>query len=133
MRYFVHVDNKMKDILILEQRPTDGLDDTTLTAEKQYSINFTAHNKNVLFKLANNGANTYIFFNGVEIIKFKVEDSEIKATPLCLGNGSKDFSVDNMKESGFHGYVYDFRVDCDANAVDDILDIHKYLMKNNGI
>ena len=77
-----------------------------------------------MFKLANNGANTYIFVNGVEIIKFKVEDSEIKATPLCLGNASKDFSVDNMKESGFHGYVYDFSVDYDANAVDDIFIRH---------
>ena len=51
MRYSVHVDNKMKDILILEQRPTDGLDDTTLTAEKQYSINFTAHNKEFCLSL----------------------------------------------------------------------------------
>ena len=29
--------------------------------------------------------------------------------------------------------VYDFRVDFDATDVDDILDIHKYLMKNNNI
>ena len=34
---------------------------------------------------------------------------------------------------GLNGYVYDFSVDCDAIAVDDILDIHKYLMKKNGI
>ena len=30
-----------------------------------------------------------------------------------------------MKETGFYGYVYDFSVDCNAIAVDDILDIHK--------
>ena len=46
---------------------------------------------------------------------------------------SKDWSVDNMKKKGFNGYVYDFSVDCDAIAVDDILDIHKYLMKKNNI
>ena len=58
---------------------------------------------------------------------------KIVATPLCLGNISKDWSVDNMKKTGFNGYVYDFSVDYDAIAVDDILDIHNYLMKKNDI
>ena len=38
-----------------------------------------------------------------------------------------------MKKAGLNGYVYDFSVNYDAIAVDDILDIHKYLMKKNGI
>ena len=76
-----------------------------------------------------NGANCYLFVNGGEIIKCKGKDSEIAATPLCLGTNSKDFSVDNMKKIGFYGYFYDYSVDYDAVAVDDILDIHKYLMK----
>ena len=50
-----------------------------------------------------------------------------------MGNMSKDFSVDNMKKTGLNGYVYDFNADYDAIAVDDILDIHKCLMKKNGI
>ena len=79
------------------------------------------------------GANIYLFVNGTEIIKFIAKDSEIVATQLCLGNISKDFSVDNMKKTRLYGYVYDFSVDCDAIAVDDILDIHKYLMKKNGV
>ena len=37
----VHVNNKKKDNLILGEVPTQGLDDTTLTAEAKYSINFT--------------------------------------------------------------------------------------------
>ena len=36
-----------------------------------------------------------------------------------------------MKRTGFTGYVYDFSVDYDAIRVDDIKDIHKYLMKND--
>ena len=36
-----------------------------------------------------------------------------------------------MKKAGLNGYVYDFSVDYDAIAVDDILDIRKYLMKKN--
>ena len=38
-----------------------------------------------------------------------------------------------MKKTGLNGYVYDFSVDCDAPAVDNILDIHKYLLKKNAI
>ena len=70
---------------------------------------------------------------GTEIIKFKAKYSEIVATPLCLGNISKDFSVDNMKKKGLSQYVYDFSVDYDSIAVDDVLGIHKYLMKKNNI
>ena len=80
-----------------------------------------------------NGASSYLFVNGTEIHKFKAKDSEIVASPLCLGNISKDVSVDNMKKTGLNGYVYDFSVDYDAIAVDEILDIHKYLMEKNGI
>ena len=76
-----------------------------------------------------NGAKSYLFFNGTEIYKFRAKHSEIVATPLCLGNISKDWSVDNMKKTGFNGYVYDFSIDYDAIAVDHILGIHKYLMK----
>ena len=50
-----------------------------------------------------------------------------------LGNISKDSSVDNMKKAGFTGYVYDFSVDYDPVAVDDIKDIRKYLMKKDNI
>ena len=71
--------------------------------------------------------------NGTEIYKFKAKDSEIAATPLCLGIISKDWSTDNMKKTGFNGYVYDFSVDCDATDVDDIKGIHKYSMKKNNI
>ena len=70
-----------------------------------------------------------MFVNGTEIYKFKAKDSEIVAAPLCLGNISKDWSVDNMKKTEFNSYVYDFRVDYDAIAFDDILDIHYSIIK----
>ena len=50
-------------------------------------------------------------------------------SPIYLGNISKDWSADNMKRTGFTGYIYDFSVDYYSIAVDDIKDIHKYLMK----
>ena len=75
----------------------------------------------------------YLFVNGTEIIKFKAKDSEIVATLFCLENILKDFSVDNMKKAGLNVYVYDFSVDYEAISVDDMLDIHTYLMKNNSM
>ena len=45
----------------------------------------------------------------------------------------KRHSVDKMKNTRLSVYVYDFSVDCDAIAVDDILDIHKYLMRKNNM
>ena len=80
-----------------------------------------------------NGANSYLFINGVELIKFKAKDSEITLYPLCLGNISKDWLVDNMKKTGFNGCIYDFNVDYNAIAVSDITEIHKYLMEKNKI
>ena len=99
-----------------------------------YSINFTENNKKFCLSLHYNGTNSYLFVNGTEIYKFKAKDSETVASSLCLGNISKDFSVDNMKKNiGLNGYVYDFSVDYDAIAVDGILEIHKYLMEKNNM
>ena len=41
MSFSVHVDNKKKGILVVGERPIPGLDGTTLTAEKKYSIDVT--------------------------------------------------------------------------------------------
>ena len=126
------IDNKKKDILILGKGPTQGLEHT-LTAEKMYSINFSKEQTKFSLSLHCNGVNSYLFVNGREIHKFKAKDSEIVATSLCLGNISKDWSIANMKKPGFNRYVYDFSVDYDAIAFDDILDIRNYLMKQNDI
>ena len=129
----VHVDNKKKDILILGEGLKQGLDDTTSTAEKMYSINFTVTKNKFCLSWHYDGANSYLFVNGTKIIEFKAKDSEVGANPLCLGNISEDFSAGNIKKIGSHGYVFDFSVDYDTIAVDEILDIHKYLMEKNNI
>ena len=86
------IDNRKKYILILG--PMQGLQHI-LAAEKMYSINFSKEQSCV--RLHYNGANSYLFINGKEIHKFKAKDSEIVATALCLGNYSKDWSLDNKK------------------------------------
>ena len=124
----VQVNNKTKDILILGKGPTEGLENT-LTAEKMHSISFTVTKRKFCLSLHYNGANSYLFVNGTEIYKFMEKDSEIVAAPLCLENISNDWSVDNMKKTGFNGYFYVFSVDYDATDFDDIIDIDNYLMK----
>ena len=121
-------------MLVLGRGPTKGLE-STLTAEKICSINFTVTTttKNCL-SLPYNGSNSYLFANGKEIIKFKAKDSNIVPRPLCLSSISKDWSTDKMKKTGFTGYVSDFSVDYNnVVTVDDIKDIHNYLMKKNNI
>ena len=91
------IDNRKKDILILGKGPTQGLEHT-LSAQKIYSINFTEKDKILCLSLHYNKENSYLFVNGTEIIKFKSKDPEILPYPLCLGNISRDWSVDNMKQ-----------------------------------
>ena len=102
----LHIDNKLKDILILGKGLTDGLDDTLLTAEKE-------------------------FVNSAEMKKFKPKDSKINAAPLYIVYVSKGyiFHIIKLKNTGLYRYVYDFSVDYDSIGVDDILNTNKYLMK----
>ena len=116
-----NTDRRKKDILILGKGLTQGLE-YTLSAEKMYSINFTINNKKFCLNLHYNGANSYLFVNGTEFYKFKAKDSEIAATPLCVGNIWKDWSVDNLKKTALNGYVYDFSADYNAIAADDMLE-----------
>ena len=55
----VHIGNKGKDILILCKDPTQGLVNTTLTAEAQYSINFSLSNRKFCLSLHYNGSNSF--------------------------------------------------------------------------
>ena len=85
-----------------------------------YSINFTVTRKKFFLSLHYNRASSYLFVNGTEIIKFKAKDPEIVATPLYLGQITKEFSEDNAKKTGLNGYVYEISVDYDAIAVADV-------------
>ena len=121
-------------MLITKQEDNTRQDNTTIYAESLYSINFPKTNTKFWLSLHYNGANSYLFVNGTVIIKFQAKDSEIVANPLSLVNISKDFFVDSLKKkTGLNRYAYDFIVDYDAIAVDNILDIHKYLMEKNNI
>ena len=87
----VHIDHKKKYILILGEGLPQELDDTTLTAEAKYPINFTQSGQRFILSLHYTRSNSFLFVNATKIDQFKAKDSEIKKYPLCLGNISGDF------------------------------------------
>ena len=70
-----------------------------------------------------------LFVNAIKIYQLKTKTSGIKDYALCLGNISKDFTINNMKKTGLKGVVKLFSLDFNPVDTNDILDIHKYLMK----
>ena len=85
----VHANNKVNNILVLGKDFIQGINNTTIYAEKTYSTNFTKSRTRFCLSLHYYGDNSYLFVNGTEICKFKAKDSETVATPLCLGNISR--------------------------------------------
>ena len=98
----VHVDNKNKYILMLCKGTTRGLDNTTLTAEAKYFINFSRRQRKFCSSLHYDGSNNFLFINATKIYQFQAKNSEIKPYPLCLGNNT----ANNMKKNRLNGYVY---------------------------
>ena len=77
-RSSVPTDNKNKDILILGEKATPGLDDTTLTAKAKYPIDFTQSRKRFMLSLHYNGRKSFLFVNSTKTYQIKAKDSEIK-------------------------------------------------------
>ena len=107
----VHVDNKGTDTLILGEGPTQGLVDTTLTAEAKCPINFSQSGKRFALSLHYNGSNSFLFVNATKVYQFKAKNSEIKDYALCLHNAPNDFTTNDVKKkTGLKGVVKCFSV-----------------------
>ena len=102
----VHIDNKKKDILIFPLSSTQRLDDTALTAEAKYPIDFTQSGKRFVLSLHYNGSYSFLFVNATKTYQFKAKYSETKKYPLCLGNISGNFSANNVKKKNSIKWVF---------------------------
>ena len=89
---------EIKNILVLVEGSTKGLEDATITAAAKYLFNFTESEKWFVLRLHYNGSNSSLFVNIVKLYLFRAKDSEIKLYQVCLGNVSKHFKLDNMKK-----------------------------------
>ena len=124
----VHSNNKANNILIMGDGFVQGINDTTLYAEKIYNKNFSAVDEKFVLSLHYNGDNSYLFVNGKQELKFKAKDEQIVKEILCLGNLSDDWTALNATKTGLYGNVYDFAVDYTETSVGNIYNIHRYLM-----
>ena len=70
---------------------------STLTAEAKYPISFKQSGETFLLSLLRNLSNSSLFVNATKIYRLNAKDSEIKDYTQCLGNISKDFSINNIK------------------------------------
>ena len=70
-----------------------------------------------------------MFINATKVYQFKAKNSEIKYYRPSLGNISKDFTINDIKNTKSRGVVNFFYVDFNPIDTNDIVDIHKYLME----
>ena len=129
----IHSNNKANNIFIMGDGFVQGINDTTLYAEKIYSQNFTAVNKIFVLSLHYNVADSYLFVNGKQELKYKAKDDQIVKEILCLGNISDGWTSANAQKTGLWGEIYEFAVDYASTNIGDIYNVHRYLMKKHNI
>ena len=129
----VRANNKADNIYVMGDLFVQGINDTTLYAEKVYSQNFTAVNKKFVLSLHYNSDNSYLFVNGKQELKFKAKDDQIVKEILCLGNISDDWTTANAEKTGFCGEIYDFDVDYTKTSINDVYNVPRYLMKKHDV
>ena len=86
----VHTNNKANNIYVMGDLFVQGINDTTLYAEKIYSQNFTKSSKKFILSLHYDDDDSYLFVNGRQELKFKAKDDQIISEGLCLGNLSSE-------------------------------------------
>ena len=127
-----HTDNRKNNFLVLGEGLTSGINDSTGSAEKKFSINFSKANTKLCLSLHCNGDESYLYVNKTEICKFKTKDN-ISWYSFSLGSISKDFTKNEQSEISLNGFVYDLSVDHSSIKKEGILNIHQYLMIKNNI
>ena len=111
-----------------------GINDTTIYAEKLFHNNFTEFGVKSVLSLHYNGDNSYLFANGRQELKFKAKDDQIISEGLCLGNLSNEWTKSESERTGLYGNIYHFVVDYKPIVgVDPIYDMHRYLMTKHSI
>ena len=129
-----HSTNKTQNICVSGKDFVQGINNTTIYAEKIYKTNFTEQSKIFVLSLHYNDDHSYLFVNGSQELKFKSAVNYLDKNLLCIGNISSDWSLTNGTKTGLYRNVYDFAVDyVPLSGVKTIHDIRRYLMKKHNI
>ena len=134
MSFSVHATNKANHIYLMGDGLTQGINDTTIYAEKKYFRNFTEPNVKFVLSLHYNGDESYLFVNGRQELKFKCKTDQLAKEKLCIGNLSDQWTASESEKTGLYGNIYDFVVDYEQIlGVKSIYDMHSYLMIKHNI
>ena len=134
--FITHANNKANNIFIMGDGFVQGINNTTLYAEKIYSQNFTQPNKKFIisFHYNDNDNDSYLFVNGKQELKFKCKTDQLVKEKLCIGNLSDQWTTSESEKTGLYGNIYDFVVDSEEIiGVKTIYDMHRYLMIKHNI
>ena len=130
----VHANNKANNIYVMGDGIVQGINDTTLYAEKIYSQNFTQPSKKFILRLHYNGDDSYLFVNGKQELKFKCKTESLVKEKLCIGNLSDKWTTSESEKTVLYRNIYDFGVDYKPIVgLDPIHDMHRYLMTKHNI
>ena len=91
--YVIHSNNKANNIYVMGDGIVQGINDTTLYAEKIYSQNFTQSSKKFILSLHYNGDDSYLFINGKQELKLKCKTESLVKEKLCIGNLSDKWTT----------------------------------------
>ena len=134
MSYTIHATNRANNIYVMGKDFIQGINDTTIYAEKLFHNNFAKCGVKFVLSLHYNGDNSYLFANGRKEPNFKAKDDQIINEKLCLGNLSSEWTMSESEKTGLYGNIYDFVVDYKPIVgVDPIYDMHRYLMIKHNI
>ena len=134
MSFSVHATNRANHISHMGTGLTQGINDTTIYAEKNFYRNFTDFGKKFVLSLHCNGDNSYLFVNGRKELKFKAKTDQLVKEKLCIGNLSDQWTMSESEKTGTYRKIYDFVVDYEQiSGVKTIYDMHRYLIIKHNI
>ena len=134
MSFSVNVTDRANHIYLMGTGLTQGINDTTIYAEKNFYRNFTNFGKKFVLSLHYNGDNSYLFVNGRQELKFKAKKDQLVKERLCIGNLSDQWTTSESEKTGVYGKIYDFVVDYEhISGVKAIYDMHRYLITKHNI
>ena len=134
MNFSVQTTNRTNHIYLMGTDLTQGINDTTIYAEKNFYRNFANFGKKFVLSLQYNGDNSYFFVNGRQELKFKAKTDQLVKEKLCIGNLSDQWTTSESEKTGVYGKIYDFIVDYEQiSDVKAIYDMHRYLITKHNI
>ena len=97
----IHANNKANNIFVMGDAFVQGINDTTLYAEKMYSQNFTQPSTKFVLSLHYNGDDSYLFVNGKQELKFKAKAESLVREKLCIGNITDQWSTSESEKQDY--------------------------------